>query len=130
MNPILLKGIPYLTGGKTYEESLTRMEIDIEKAPSVDRPLLIFHSGKDRLIRHPKEHADRFMRWAKGEKELKYYPDGEHFAPTTSTKCSRTRSTGSGSTSRSNRCGGVSKMWYITERPARTLLARRSRPRI
>ncbi len=25
-----------------------------------------------------KEHADCFMGWAVGEKELKYYPDGDH----------------------------------------------------
>ncbi len=78
INPILLKGLPYLTGAKNYKESLARMDIDVRKAPPMDRPLLIFHSGKDKLIPNPKEHADYFMEWAVGEKELKYYPDGEH----------------------------------------------------
>jgi len=77
-NPILLKGLPYLTGTKTYKESLEQLHIDIKTAPRLDRPLLIFHSGKDRLIPHGREHADYFMEWAVGEKELKYYPDGEH----------------------------------------------------
>jgi hypothetical protein len=26
----------------------------------------------------PKKQADTFMNWAKGEKELKYYPEAEH----------------------------------------------------
>ena len=78
VNPILLKGLPYLTGAKNYKESLTRMDIDIRKAPPMDRPLLIFHSGKDKLIPDGRAHADYFMQWAKGDKELKYYPDGEH----------------------------------------------------
>jgi len=77
-NPILLKGLPYLTGTKTYKESLEQLDIDIKTAPPLDRPLLIFHSGKDRLIPNGREHADYFMEWAVGEKELKYYPDGEH----------------------------------------------------
>ncbi len=77
-NPILLKGLPYLTGTKTYKESLEQLHIDIKTAPRLDRPLLIFHSGKDRLIPNGREHADYFMEWAVGEKELKYYPDGEH----------------------------------------------------
>jgi alpha-beta hydrolase superfamily lysophospholipase len=78
VNPILLKGLPYLTGTKNYKESLEQLDIDIKTAPPIDRPLLIFHSGKDRLIPNGREHADYFMEWAVGEKELKYYPDGEH----------------------------------------------------
>ena len=78
VNPILLKGLSYLTGMKTYKESLQKLDIDIKKAPPMDRPLLIFHSGKDKLIPNGKEHADYFMEWAVGEKELKYYPEGEH----------------------------------------------------
>jgi len=27
---------------------------------------------------YPREHADYFMQWAVGEKELRWYPDGEH----------------------------------------------------
>ncbi len=78
VNPILLKGLPYLTGAKNYQEALERLDIDIKKAPPLDRPLLIFHSGKDRLIPDGRKHADCFMEWAVGEKELKYYPAGEH----------------------------------------------------
>ncbi len=78
VNPILLKGIPHLVGAETYDESLEFFDIDIKTAPPMDRPLLIFHSGKDRLIPDGKEHADTFMKWAEGEKELKYYPDGMH----------------------------------------------------
>ena len=78
VNPILQKGLPYLTGAKSYREALELLDIDIKKAPPMDRPLLIFHSGKDKLIPNGKEHADYFMDWAVGEKELKYYPDGDH----------------------------------------------------
>jgi alpha-beta hydrolase superfamily lysophospholipase len=78
VNPLLLKGIPHLVGAETYDEALELFDIDIETAPPMDRPLLIFHSGKDRLIPNGKEHADIFMKWAKGEKELKYYPEGTH----------------------------------------------------
>jgi len=78
MNPILHKGIPHLVGTETCEESLERFDIDIKKAPPMDRPLLIFHSGQDKLIPNPREHADYFMEWAVGEKELKWYPAGEH----------------------------------------------------
>lgn len=78
VNPILHQGIPHLVGAETYEESLERFDIDIKRAPPMDRPLLIFHSGQDKLIPKPREHADYFMEWAVGEKELKWYPDGEH----------------------------------------------------
>jgi alpha-beta hydrolase superfamily lysophospholipase len=76
--PIVLKQVPYMAGTKTYEEALKQFDIDIKKAPPMDRPLLIFHSGKDKYFPDGKEHADYFMEWAVGEKELKYYPDGEH----------------------------------------------------
>ncbi len=49
-NPILLKGIPLLVGAENYDESLELFDIDIETAPPMDRLLLIFHSGKDKLI--------------------------------------------------------------------------------
>ncbi|MFW9997427.1 MAG: alpha/beta hydrolase family protein [Candidatus Odinarchaeota archaeon] len=78
VNPILLKGIPHLVGAENYEKALELFAIDIKAAPPMDRPLLIFHSGNDRLIPNGKEHADYFMEWAAGEKELKYYPDGTH----------------------------------------------------
>lgn len=78
VNPFLVKGIPYLVGSETYEEALELFKIDIKTAPPMDRPLLIFHSGKDKLIPDGKEHAEYFMEWATGEKTLKFYPDGEH----------------------------------------------------
>ena len=78
VNPLLLKGIPHLVGAKTYEQSLELFQIDIRTAPPMDRPLLIFHSGKDKLIPNGKDHANVFTTWAKGETELKYYPDGTH----------------------------------------------------
>lgn len=59
-------------------ESVKEYERIVTAAPPMDRPLLIFHSGKDKLIPDGEEHADYFMRWAVGEKELKYYPEGEH----------------------------------------------------
>ena len=55
VNPLLLKGIPHLVGAETYDEALELFDIDIETAPPMDRPLLIFHSGKDRLIPDGKE---------------------------------------------------------------------------
>jgi len=78
VNPLLLKGIPHLVGAQTYEKALDLFEIDIMTAPPMDRPLLIFHSGNDKLIPDGKEHGDCFMNWAVGERELKFYPDGTH----------------------------------------------------
>lgn len=78
VNPLLLKGIPHLVGAETYQEALARFDIDITTAPPLDRPLLIFHSGNDKLIPHGKDHADDFMDWAVGEKDLQYYPEGVH----------------------------------------------------
>jgi alpha-beta hydrolase superfamily lysophospholipase len=78
VNPLLLKGIPHLVGTETYQESLDLFDIDIKAAAPMDRPLLIFHSGKDNLIPNGKEHGDTFMAWAVGKKELKYYPEGVH----------------------------------------------------
>lgn len=67
-----------MAGVKTYRDALGRFDIDINKAPRMDRPLLIFHSGKDKLIPDPGRQAECFLDWAIGEKELKYYPEGEH----------------------------------------------------
>jgi alpha-beta hydrolase superfamily lysophospholipase len=76
-NPIYSRAILYMTGLKTLEEVEKLMELhDLKKVPPLDRPLLIIHGGKDKLI--PVEHAHYIMDWAVGEKELKYYPDGEH----------------------------------------------------
>jgi len=43
--------------------------IDIRKAPALDRPLLVFHGGKDIVVPQPKEQADCIVNWASGEKE-------------------------------------------------------------
>jgi alpha-beta hydrolase superfamily lysophospholipase len=78
VNPLLLKGIPHLVGAETYEKSLDFFDIDIRSAPPLDRPLLIFHAGQDKLIPNGKAHADTFIKWAVGDKELRYYPAGTH----------------------------------------------------
>lgn len=77
-NPILIKGFPHSAGTENLEQAVKKLNYDITKAPSLDRPMLILHSGHDRIIPDGKKHADKFMNWAVGEKELKFYPDGEH----------------------------------------------------
>lgn len=52
---MFLNRIPHLAGAETYDEGLELFNIDIETAPLMDRQLLIFHSGKDRLIPDGKE---------------------------------------------------------------------------
>lgn len=76
--PTLRSGFKFIAKTKTYKEALEHLDFDIKKAPPMDRPLLIFHSGNDKLIPHGKRHGDYFIEWAVGEKELKFYPDGEH----------------------------------------------------
>lgn len=78
VNPLLLKGIPHLAGAETYEEALKMIDFNINSAPPMDRPLLIFQSGADRLIPDGREHARVFLDWAIGEKESIFYPDGDH----------------------------------------------------
>ena len=79
VNPIWLKDLLYVTGLKSVAEAkATWSEIDINKVPPLDRPLLIIHGGKDIVVPSPKEQVDYIMNWAVGEKELKWYPDGEH----------------------------------------------------
>lgn len=78
INPIVHRGLPYIAGTKTYKEFLALYDVDIKKAPPMDRPLLIFDSGKDKLIPNPIDPADYFIEWAVGETELKWYPEGEH----------------------------------------------------
>ncbi len=53
-------------------------QYDIRTAPPLDRPFLFIQGGKDKLIPDAKAHADCFMDWAVGEKELRFYPDGDH----------------------------------------------------
>ena len=78
INPIWVKDFLHVTGFKSIEEALTQGKIDIKEAPPLNRPLLIIHGGKDKLIPNSKEQVDYIMDWAIGEKELKFYPDGEH----------------------------------------------------
>ncbi|MEW5957886.1 MAG: dienelactone hydrolase family protein, partial [Chloroflexota bacterium] len=78
LNPIWQRGINYLTGCDNFEEAVRHFDLDITRAPHLDRPLLFFHAGKDEVMPSPKKQADTFMEWAIGEKELIFYPDGEH----------------------------------------------------
>lgn len=78
VNPLLLTGIPHLVGAESYSEALTLIDWDISSCPRMERPLLIFQAGQDRLIPDGEEHGRVFMEWAVGEKELKFYPDGQH----------------------------------------------------
>jgi alpha-beta hydrolase superfamily lysophospholipase len=76
-NPIYAREILYMTGLKNLEGLETKWEqFDLKKVPPLDRPLLVIHGGEDKIL--PVEHAHYIMEWAVGEKELKYYPDGEH----------------------------------------------------
>lgn len=78
LNPIWQRGIQFMTGFDDFEEAVRRFDLDITKAPGLECPLLFFHAGKDEVMPTPKKQADTFINWAKGEKELKYYPDAEH----------------------------------------------------
>lgn len=79
VNPIWAKDLLYVTGLNSVAEAQDAWrEIDIKKAPPLDRPLLIFHGGKDIVVPSPREQVDYIMNWAMGNKELKWYPDGEH----------------------------------------------------
>jgi alpha-beta hydrolase superfamily lysophospholipase len=78
LNPIWQRGVSYMTGCEDFEEAVRHFDMDITRAPRLDRPLLFFHAGRDEVMPTPKKHADTFMEWAVGEKELVYYPDAEH----------------------------------------------------
>lgn len=77
-NPVLQRCFPHATGLDSYKESLEYLNYDITKAPPLECPFLLFHSGNDKIIPKGKKHAEIYMEWAAGEKELVYYPDGEH----------------------------------------------------
>lgn len=77
-NPLFLSMFPHATGRESYSDALAFLDYDITSAPPLDRPLLIFHAGNDRLIPDGKRHAEIFMSWAVGDKELRFYEDGEH----------------------------------------------------
>jgi dienelactone hydrolase len=79
VSPIWARDLLYVTGFKNIAEAkAVWSEIDIKKAPPLDCPLLIIHGGKDIVVPSPKEQVDYIMNWAIGEKELRWYPDGEH----------------------------------------------------
>lgn len=78
MNPIWKRGVTYLTGCETLEEAADRFDWDIADAPSLQIPFLCYQAGRDEVISNPKLHGDKMMKWAGGEKTLKYYEDGEH----------------------------------------------------
>ncbi len=76
--PIIKRGFMYITKTNTYKEAKIKFNCDIKKVPPMDRPLLIVHSGADVLIPDGQKHLNYFIDWAIGEKEAKFYPDGEH----------------------------------------------------
>jgi len=78
INPIWIRDFLHVAGFNNIEEAINKIDVDIKKAPPLNRPLLIIHGGKDIVVPYPKEQVDYIMDWAVGEKELKYYPDGEH----------------------------------------------------
>jgi dienelactone hydrolase len=78
LNPLWQRGVTYMTGCETLEQAVDQFDWDIEQDPSLEVPLLFYHAGKDEVMPTPKLHADKVMRWAKGEKTLKYYEQAEH----------------------------------------------------
>jgi alpha-beta hydrolase superfamily lysophospholipase len=78
LNPIWQRGVTYMTGCETLEEAVNKFDWDIEDSPSLQVPLLFYHSGRDEVMPSPKTHAEKIMRWARGEKTLKFYEDAEH----------------------------------------------------
>ena len=78
LNPIWQRGVTYMTGCETLDKAVNEFNWDIEDSPNLEVPLLFYHAGKDEVMPSPKTHADKMMRWAKGEKTLRYYEDAEH----------------------------------------------------
>ncbi|UCH50387.1 MAG: dienelactone hydrolase, partial [Chloroflexota bacterium] len=79
VSPVWARDLLYVTGFNNIAEAKAAWgEIDIKKAPQLDRPLLIVHGGRDIVVPNPREQANYIMDWAVGEKELRWYPDGEH----------------------------------------------------
>ena len=78
LNPIWQRGVNFMTGYDDFVEAVKHFDLDITKAPPLECPLLFFHAGRDEVMPTPKIQADTIMNWARGEKELKYYPEAEH----------------------------------------------------
>lgn len=77
-NPFLYRGFPHAAGTATLAEAVAKLRYDIETTPRLDRPLLVQHAGGDRIIPDGAGHAQIFMNWAVGEKDLQFFPNGEH----------------------------------------------------
>lgn len=78
LNPIWQRGVTYMTGCESLNEAVNKFNWDIEDSPNLKVPLLFYHAGKDEVMPSPKIHANKIMKWAKGEKTLRYYEDAEH----------------------------------------------------
>lgn len=78
LNPIWQRGVTYMTGCATLEEAVNYFDWDIEESPNLQIPFLFYHAGKDEVMPAPKTHAEKVMRWANGDKTLKFYEDAEH----------------------------------------------------
>lgn len=78
LNPIWQRGVTYMTGCPTLNEAVKKFDWNIEDAPHLQTPLLFFHAGKDEVMPSPQTHAQKIMRWAEGEKTLRFYEDAEH----------------------------------------------------
>ncbi len=78
LNPIWRRGVAYMTGCETLAGAAGKFDYDIENAPNLQIPLLFYHAGRDEVMPSPKIHAEKIMRWAQGEKTLRFYKDAEH----------------------------------------------------
>ena len=77
LNPIWQRGVNFMTGYSDFAEAVKHFDLDITKAPPLECPLLFFHAGRDEVMPTSKKQADTIMNWARGEKELRYYPEAE-----------------------------------------------------
>ncbi|MEY8356398.1 dienelactone hydrolase family protein [Lachnospiraceae bacterium 54-53] len=78
LNPIWQRGVTYMTGCDTLEQAISQFDWDIERDPALKAPLLFYHAGRDEVMPEPKLQADKIMRWARGDKTLKFYEEAEH----------------------------------------------------
>ncbi|EKQ58191.1 MULTISPECIES: dienelactone hydrolase family protein [unclassified Clostridium] len=78
LNPIWQRGVTYMTKCESLEEAVNNFDWDIEDSPNLQVPLLFYHAGKDEVMPSPKLHAEKVMKWARGDKTLKFYEDAEH----------------------------------------------------
>ena len=77
--PIWLRDLMHVYGMDSVDEAETLIpEVDIKKTPAIGQPLLIIQGGEDRILNQPWFQKDYILDWARGEKDVKYYPDGDH----------------------------------------------------